>query len=166
MTCGHHPCRAVEYGAEVVSTPQLRLAGRESHPHGQLQCPLRRHRRVDGGTRRSERSTHPVAGVFEQRTAMTSYGLPQYLVVRGQRRAHPLGVSLPTPCRTFDVGEQERDDTRWRVHASSARARSICAKAYVTMAALVMFRPVRAKDSYSSAPSTSRRWAMAPVVSG
>ncbi len=49
---------------------------------------------------------------------------------------------------------------------SSARARSICSKAYVTMAALVMFRPVRANDSYASAPSTSRRWVIAAVVSG
>ena len=43
---GHHPRRAVEHRPEIVRPAQLRLAGRQPHPHRQLQLPLSGHRRI------------------------------------------------------------------------------------------------------------------------
>jgi hypothetical protein len=44
---GHHPSRTIEHGTEVIPTPQLGFAGRQPHPHGQLQRPLRGYSGVD-----------------------------------------------------------------------------------------------------------------------
>ena len=43
---GHHPGGTVQHRTEIVRPPQLGFAGRDPHPHRQLQCPLRSHRRV------------------------------------------------------------------------------------------------------------------------
>ena len=43
---GHHPRRAVEHRPEIVGPAQLRLAGRQPHPHRQLKLPLSGHRRI------------------------------------------------------------------------------------------------------------------------
>ena len=63
---GHHPRRTVEHRTEVVPVPQFGLAGRQPHPHRQLQRPLRGHRGIHRGPRRRERGAHPVTGVLEQ----------------------------------------------------------------------------------------------------
>ena len=55
MPGGHHPRRAVEHRAEVVPVAQFGLAGRQPHPHRQLQRPLRGDRSIDSGPRRGER---------------------------------------------------------------------------------------------------------------
>ncbi len=66
MTGGHHPRRTVEHRTEVIRPPQFGFAGRNPHPHRQLQLALRGHRRIHRRARRGERGAHPVAGVFEQ----------------------------------------------------------------------------------------------------
>ena len=43
---GHHPRRTIEHRTEVVRPPQLGFAGRQPHPHRQLQRPLRGHRGI------------------------------------------------------------------------------------------------------------------------
>ena len=43
---GHHPRRTVEHRTEVVALAQLGFAGRDAHPHRQLQRPLRGHRGI------------------------------------------------------------------------------------------------------------------------
>ena len=48
---GHHPCSAIEHRTEVVRPPQLGLAGRDPHPHRQLQPLLGGDRGIDGGPR-------------------------------------------------------------------------------------------------------------------
>ena len=48
MPGGHHPRRPIQHRTEVVPVSQLGLAGRDPHPHRQLQRPLRGHRRIDG----------------------------------------------------------------------------------------------------------------------
>ena len=59
----HHPRGTVEHRTEVIPVPQLGLAGRQPHPHRQLQRPLRSDRSIDRGPRRGERGAHAVAGV-------------------------------------------------------------------------------------------------------
>ena len=44
---GHHPRRSIEHRTEVVCPAQLGFAGRQPHPHRQLQHPLRGHRGID-----------------------------------------------------------------------------------------------------------------------
>ena len=44
---GHHPRGAIEHRTEIVAFAQLGLAGRQPHPHRQLQRPLGGHRRID-----------------------------------------------------------------------------------------------------------------------
>jgi hypothetical protein len=67
---GHHPRGPVEHGTEVVGPPQLGFAGRDPHPHRQLQRPLSGHCGIHRTLRRSERDAHAVAGVLEHPTAV------------------------------------------------------------------------------------------------
>ena len=53
MPGGHHPRRTIEHRTEVVPTAQLGFAGRDAHPHRQLQRPLRSHRGINRGPRRA-----------------------------------------------------------------------------------------------------------------
>ena len=46
MPGGHHPRRTIEHRTEVIPVPQLGFAGRQPHPHRQLQRPLRGHRGI------------------------------------------------------------------------------------------------------------------------
>ena len=46
MPGGHHPRSTIQHRTEVVPVPQLGFAGRNAHPHRQLQRPLRGHRSV------------------------------------------------------------------------------------------------------------------------
>ena len=46
MPGGHHPRSTIEHRTEVVRPAQLGFAGRDAHPHRQLQCPLRGHRGI------------------------------------------------------------------------------------------------------------------------
>ena len=70
MPGGHHPRRTVEHRTEVIRLPQLGFAGRQPHPHRQLQRPLRGYRRIDGRPGRGERGAHPITGVLEQPAAV------------------------------------------------------------------------------------------------
>ena len=44
---GHHPRSTIEHRTEIVPIAQLGFAGRQPHPHRQLQRPLRGHRRIN-----------------------------------------------------------------------------------------------------------------------
>jgi hypothetical protein len=110
----HHPLGAIEHHTEVVRPPQLRLAGRQPHPHRQLQLKLRSHRRLDRRFWRGERCAHPVTGVLEQPAPVRLHRPAQDLVVRGESQLHPIGVGLPPTRRTLDIGEQKRHHPRRR----------------------------------------------------
>ena len=90
MPGGHHPRRPVEHRAEVVPVPQFGLAGRQPHPHRQLQRPLRGHRSVDGALRRGERGAHTITGVLEmiRRAPQSRRATP--------RRARPAPPASPS----------------------------------------------------------------------
>ena len=118
MPGGHHPRGTVQHRTEVVGLPQFGLAGRDPHPHRQLQLQLRGHRRIDRTPRRGERGAHPIPGVLEQPAPVRLDRLTQHLVMGGQRRPHPLGVGLPPTGRNLHIGEQKRHHPRWR-HRSS-----------------------------------------------
>ncbi len=72
MTRRHHPRRTVKHRTEVIPLAQLGLAGRQPHPHRQLQRPLRSHRSIDRRPGRGEGGAHPVAGVLEQKPPCAS----------------------------------------------------------------------------------------------
>jgi hypothetical protein len=65
MPVGHHSRRTVQYRAEVVTVARFGSAGRQSHPHRQLQGMLCGHGGIDCGLGRVERRTDAVAGVLE-----------------------------------------------------------------------------------------------------
>ncbi len=109
---GRRQRRTVEHRTEVIPLAQLGLAGRQSHPHRQLQCPLRSERGIHCGSRRGERRAHPVAGVLEHVSAVRLNRPVQHLVMGGQRHPHPIGVSVPPTGRTLDIGEQKRHHPR------------------------------------------------------
>ena len=46
MTGGHHARGTIQNRSEIVALTQLGFAGRQAHPHRQLQCPLCSHRRI------------------------------------------------------------------------------------------------------------------------
>ena len=102
MPGSHHPRSAVEHRAEVVPVPQFGLAGRQPHPHRQLQRPLRSDRSVDSALRRRERGGHAVTGVAEQKTVVRLDRGAQRLVVREQGQPHPIRVGLPPTGRTLN----------------------------------------------------------------
>jgi hypothetical protein len=95
MPGGHHPRRPVEHRTEIVVSPQLGLAGRNSHPHRQFQRTLGGHRRIDRTRRGGEGGTHTVAGVLEHEAAVRLNRRTQYLVMGGQCPAHGICVVLP-----------------------------------------------------------------------
>ena len=125
MPGGHHPRRTVEHRTEVVPPAQLGLAGRQPHPHRQLQRPLRSHRGIDRRPGRGERGAHPVAGVLEHEAAVRLDRPAQHLVVGGQRHPHPIGVGLPPTGRTLDIGEQKRHHPRRSSRPISGHPRRI-----------------------------------------
>ena len=110
MPRGHHPRSTIQNRSEIVALTQLGFAGRQPHPHRQLQLQLRGHRGINRRPGRGERGAHPVPGVLEQETAVRLDRSTQHLVVGGQRRPHPLGVGLPPTGRPLYIGEQKRHD--------------------------------------------------------
>ena len=96
MPGGHHPRSTIEHRTEVVRPPQLGFAGRDAHPHRQLQRPLRGHRGVHRTLRRGERGTHAVTGVLEQPAAVRLDRRAQHLVMGGQRHPHRHPRRSPT----------------------------------------------------------------------
>ena len=56
---------------------------------------------------RLESRAHAVAGVLEQPASVRLDRVTQHFVVGGERSSHPVGVGLPPPRRTLDVGEQK-----------------------------------------------------------
>ena len=111
MPSGHHPLGTVQHRAKIIGSPQLGFTGRQSHPDRQLQLLLCGHRGIDRGPRRRERGTHAVTGVFEHEAAVRLDRRAQHLVMRGQRRPHPVRIGLPPTGRTLDIGEQKRHNT-------------------------------------------------------
>ena len=51
MPGGHHPRSTIQRRTEVIPVAQFGFAGRQPHPHRQLQRPLRGHRGIDRGCR-------------------------------------------------------------------------------------------------------------------
>ena len=45
---GHHPRRTIQHRTEVIPVAQFSFAGRQPHPHRQLQRSLRGHRGIHG----------------------------------------------------------------------------------------------------------------------
>ena len=125
MPGGHHPRRTVQHRTEVIPLAQLGLAGRQPHPHRQLQRPLRSHRRIHCGSRRGEGGAHPVAGVLEHEAPVRLNRPAQHLVMGGQRRPHRIGVGLPPTGRTLDIGEQKRHHPRRSSRPISGHPRRI-----------------------------------------
>ena len=132
MTSGRNPCGPIQNRSEIVTPTQLGFAGRQPHPHRQLQHPLRGHRRIHPRTRRRERGTHPVTGVLEQPAPVRLNRRAHHLIMGGQRHPHHLRVGLPPTGGTLNVGKQERHDPRGHsllpgnaVH-SIASAHAIC----------------------------------------
>jgi hypothetical protein len=80
--------------------------------HRQLKLALRGDRSIHRRPRRRERGTYAVTGVFEQPTAVPLDRRAQHLVMRGQRRPHPLPIGLPPTGRTLHIGEHKRHHTR------------------------------------------------------
>jgi len=80
---GRHPRRTVEHRAEIVPIAQLGLAGRNPHPHRQLQRTLGGHRRIHRRFRGAERGAYTVAGVLEHEPAVRLDHLAQHLVMAG-----------------------------------------------------------------------------------
>ncbi len=117
VTGRHDASRSVQHRPGVDTFTFDCLTGVEAHPHGQLQvglrsfaCELALH--LDRGVHRvarvRERDREAVAGGGEHVTgAMRDRGAED-LGVAVQRRPHLRRVRFPQPCRTFDVGEQER----------------------------------------------------------
>ena len=114
MAGGHHPRSPVEHRSEVVPVPQLRFAGRNAHPDGQLQLPLCSDRRVGSRFRRCERGDHPVTRVTEQKTAVRLDFEAQHLVMRDEGRPHCISVVFPPTGRPLDIGEQKCHNPRRR----------------------------------------------------
>ena len=112
MPGGHHPRSAVEHRPEIVAVPQLGLTGRDTHPHRQLQRPLRSDRSVDSRPRRGERRSHAVTGVAEQKAVVRLNRGAQHLVMRHKGRPHRSRVSFPPTGRPLDIGEQKRHHPR------------------------------------------------------
>jgi hypothetical protein len=125
VTGGHHACGPIQNRSEIVALRQLGFAGRDPHPHRQLQRPLRGHRGIDRCPRRGERGTHPVTGVLEQEAAVRLNRLAQHVIMGGQRRPHPLRVGLPPTGRTLDIGEQKRHHPRRSSRRNSGHPRRI-----------------------------------------
>ena len=105
VTGGHHACGPIQNRSEIVARTQFGFAGRQPHPHRQLQPPLRGHRGIHRRTRRGERGAHPVTGVLEHEPAVRLDRRAQHLVMGGQGFPHPIRVGLPPTGRTLNVGE-------------------------------------------------------------
>ena len=129
MPGGHHPCGTIQHRTEVIPTPQLGFAGRQPHPHRQLQRPLRGHRGIHRRTGRGERGAHTVTGVLEQPAPVRLNRPAQYLVMRGQRHPHPIGVGLPPTGRTLNIGEHKRHHPRRSSRRSRGHPRRISQQA-------------------------------------
>ena len=114
VTGGHHPRSPIQHRTEVVAVAQFGFAGRDPHPHRQLQRPLRSHRGIDRRPGRRECGTHPVTGVLEQPTAVRLDRRAQHLVMCGEGLPHRIRVCLPPTGRTLDIGEQKRHNPRRR----------------------------------------------------
>jgi hypothetical protein len=84
MPCGHHPCGAVEHGAEVVTGPKLSFPGRDTHPHRQLESQLGLDSRIDSRARRCERSDNTIACMTEQEPVMRLDRRAQHIVVHDE----------------------------------------------------------------------------------
>ena len=127
VTARHHPRRTIEHCAVVVGAPQLGLTRCDAHPNRQREIPLCRYRRLDCIPRRLKDGAHAVAGVLEHLAVMVVDLGAQYPIVVFECDAHLVSVGLPPSGRSFDVGEQERDDSRRglligpRIHAGSTR---------------------------------------------
>jgi hypothetical protein len=86
---GHHPRCPVHYRTEVILVPQFGLAGRDAHPHRQLQRPLRGNSgRLLPTSATRMRHIPPVTGVLEHKALVRLDRAAQHVVVCGKRRPH------------------------------------------------------------------------------
>jgi len=110
----HYPRSAVKHRSEVVPVAQFSFAGGQSHPHRQLQRPLRGNGRVDRRLRRAERGDYSIASVAEQEPVMRLDRIAQNLVVRKEGSPHRFRVGFPPTGRTLNIGEQKSHNPRRR----------------------------------------------------
>ena len=125
MPGSHHPRGTVQHRTEVVPVPQFGLAGRQPHPHRQLQRPLRVHRGIHRRPRRGERRAHPVAGVLEQKPPCASIAARNTSSCAASATRIAIGVGLPPTGRTLDIGEQKRHHPRRSSRPISGHPRRI-----------------------------------------
>lgn len=117
---GHQPGGAVQRSAEEVSVPLFRLSGVDADP--EAEPPYFRQRLVgeptldvsgglQGIARRVEHGADAVSGVLEDPSTMFFHQVFEEPIVDSQSLPHRLGVLLPQPGRSLQVGEQKRDHT-------------------------------------------------------
>jgi hypothetical protein len=108
----HHPRSTIEDRTEVIRPSQFGFAGRDAHPHRQLQLPLGRHGSIDRCPRRRECRTNPVTGVLEHEAAVRLDRRAQHFVMHQKGRPHCVRICFPPTGRTLHIGEQKRHQPR------------------------------------------------------
>ena len=116
MPGGHHPCSTIQHRTEVIPIPQFGFAGRQPHPHRQLQCPLCGHRRIHRRARRGERGTHPSPVCLNNQPPCASIASRNTSSWAARAIRMLVRVGFPPTGRTLNVGEQKRHDTRRSGH--------------------------------------------------
>jgi hypothetical protein len=121
MRDAHEPCRTVHLAAEIVAIAVFRLTSvdPDSHPQGlhvliafSRKFALHRDRRIQRLVRRPKHRVNPIARRLDHMAAVRRHRLPQDRVMTCQRALHRVGMLIPHPGRTLDIGEQEGDRPR------------------------------------------------------
>ena len=113
MPGGHHPRRTIEHRAEVVALPQLGFAGRQPHPHRQLQRPLRGHRRIDRRLGEANAAHTPSPVCLNNQPPCASIALRNTSSwAASAARIASASASHRRSTRTLNIGEQKRHHPR------------------------------------------------------
>ena len=92
----HHPCRAVEYCAEVVAFAKFGLTGRQAHPHRQFERALCGDRGIDRSTWANANTAQTPSPVcLNNQPSCASIAFAQHLVVGRERRRASRPRRLP-----------------------------------------------------------------------
>ena len=117
MPCRHQVSGSVDRAAVVVAVPQLRAARVQSHPHPQrheaaFRLGPKRTLSVQGGAEglRSSRKSgmDAIAGGLDDAALILLGSGAKEHVVASQGRAHGVGMRLPQPGASLDVGKKKR----------------------------------------------------------
>ncbi len=119
--------RPVGRRPQVVAVSGGSRSGVNPHPHGQRTdrvVPGRgQQRSLPGGRGRDgirgigEGGHQPVAEFLDDSATVGFDRLGQSAVMSGDRRLHGRAVSVPFGSGTFDICEEECDDSRWHSHS-------------------------------------------------